>query len=254
MKTLSEIKSTAASSRMKFLVKIVGKKQLADGTLGISLEKPRNFSYRAGQYILLHIPSLKEKGARESTHSMSLASAPHQEHLFVVMRISQSDFKQTLNNMAIGDVLEIDGPLGNLWPENIDRPVVFIAGGIGIAPFYGIIEEQRKMGWPRAVSLLYANRRPEDAAFLEEFSAIANDKFCFVPTMTRLDENDKTWAGERGRVSAALIKKNIKDLSAPLYFIVGLPEMVKATKAELAKLNISPDNIKVESFSGYQTS
>jgi len=239
------------TTRIKTIVKIVEKNNLAENTLGLYLEKPKNFSYKAGQYVLLHVPQIDEKCTRESTHAMSLASAPHQDILFLMMRISQSCFKQTIAKMNIGDTLEIDGPLGNLWPDNNSKPAVFIAGGIGIAPFHGIIEEQIQLGWPQPITLFYVDKSQKDVVSLEKLQKLANENFIFVPTMTRLDENDKSWTGERGRITAELIKKYTKDVLAPKYYIVGLPEMVKSTKEELQKLNVPQENIKFELFSGY---
>lgn len=239
------------NTRVKTSVKIVEKKNLADGTLGLYLEKPENFSYKAGQYALLHVPQLKEKGARESTHAMSLASAPHQDTLMMAMRISQSPFKQAINSMHVGDTLEIDGPLGNLWLNDDNQPVVFLAGGIGIAPFYGIIEDEKHFEWPGPITLFYADKSPKDAVFLKELQDLENKNFVFVPTMTRVDKNDKSWPGERGRIKAELIQKYVKDVCLPKYYIVGLPEMVESAKEELSKLGVPQDNIKVELFTGY---
>jgi ferredoxin-NADP reductase len=241
----------SSNTRIKANVKIVAKENLAEDTLGLYLEKPENFSYKAGQYVLLHVPQLKEKGARESTHSMSLASAPYQDTLLITMRISQSDFKQTINDMEVDDTLEIDGPLGNLCLAEDNQPVVFLAGGIGVAPFHGIVEEQTHLGWPRPIALFYADKTPNDAVFLEKLQEMINKNFTFVPTMTRVDETDKSWQGERGRITAELIQKYMKDACVPKYYIVGLPEMVKSAKEELSKLNVPQDNIKVELFTGY---
>lgn len=237
--------------RMKATVKIVEKKELADGTLGLYVEKPENFFYRAGQYVLLHVPQLKEKGARESTHAMSLASAPHQDTLLFAMRVSQSNFKQEIKRMKIGDTLEIDGPLGNLYMDEQNQPVVFIAGGIGIAPFYGIIEEQARLEWSRSVTLFQVEKTPKDAAFMEKLRALTNKNFTYIPTMTRLEDSDTSWDGERGRITADLIQKNVQDLCAPMYYIVGLPGMVDSVVEELAKIGVPQEKIKTELFTGY---
>jgi len=240
------------SNRIRASVKIIEKKEIAEGTMGLYLEKPAGFSYSAGQYVLLHVPQLKEKGGREATHPMSLASAPYQGHLLIAMRISSSEFKQTINNMAVGDELEIDGPIGNFILNNDNRPVVFLAGGIGIAPFFGIIQDQQNNGWPRQITLFYSNKTPLYTAFLESLSGIKNDKFSFIPTMSQVPDYDASWAGERGRINAMMISRHVSNPMVPLYYVVGLPEMVKVTKEELLKLSVLPENIKIEFFTGYQ--
>ena len=242
---------TVFSPRMSASVKIVEKKYLAEETLCLSLEKPERFEYQAGQYVILRLPQLKEKGARASTHAMSLASAPYQDELLLIMRISQSEFKQTIVALSPGEMLEIDGPFGSLTFDVGVKPVVLIAGGIGVAPFNGMIEQQVQLGWPRSLTLFCMDKTPQDMVFLEKFQKIQNQNFTFVPTMTRLNEEEKGWQGERGRITGELIQKYVKDAQTAVFYVVGLPEMVESIKEELVKMGISKDNIKVESFTGY---
>jgi ferredoxin-NADP reductase len=248
---IQENASQAPSNRIRASVKIIEKKEIAEGTLGLYLEKPNGFTYCAGQYVLLHVPQLSEKGGREATHPMSLASAPYQDYLLISMRVSQSDFKQTINNMAVGEELVVDGPIGNFILNNDNHPIVFLAGGIGIAPFLGMILDQQNNGWPRPITLFYGNKTPQNTAFLELLRGIKSDKFLFIPTMSQLSDDDKTWAGERGRITASMVSKYVKDVMVPIYYIVGLPEMVKATKEEMLKLGVKSENIKIEFFTGY---
>lgn len=246
-----ETTAQAVSNRMRATVKIIEKKEIAEATLGLYLEKPAGFNYVAGQYILLSVPQLQEKGGREATHSMSLASAPFQDHLLIAMRVSQSLFKQTINTMAVGEELTVEGPIGNLVLNNDQRPVVFLAGGIGIAPFYSIIQEQVHFGWSCAITLFYGNRTPANSAFLNSLQEIKHENFTFVPTMSQVSDMDVAWGGERGRINGAMVSKYVKDVTLPLYYIVGLPEMVKSTKEELMRIGVKPEDIKIEFFTGY---
>ncbi|MDO8511826.1 MAG: hypothetical protein Q7S57_01015 [bacterium] len=132
-----------------------------------------------------------------------------------------------------------------------NQPVVFIAGGIGIAPFYGIIEEQARLEWSRSVTLFQVEKTPKDAAFMEKLRALTNKNFTYIPTMTRLEDSDTSWDGERGRITADLIQKNVQDLCAPMYYIVGLPGMVDSVVEELAKIGVPQEKIKTELFTGY---
>jgi ferredoxin-NADP reductase len=50
--------------------------------------------------------------------------------------------------------------------NNIEKPAVFLAGGIGITPFVSMVKNATKENLPHQIFLFYSNRRPEDSAFL----------------------------------------------------------------------------------------
>jgi ferredoxin-NADP reductase len=60
--------------------------------------------------------------------------------------------------------------------------------------------------------LFYANRRPEDAPFLQELEALQrkNPSDTFVPTMTNMRRSDRSWWGEPGRINQAMLAKQLK--------------------------------------------
>lgn len=53
--------------------------------------------------------------------------------------------------------------------EEVRRPAVFLAGGIGVTPFLSMSRDAAEKRLPHKIFLFYSNRRPEDAAFLDEF-------------------------------------------------------------------------------------
>jgi ferredoxin-NADP reductase len=98
-------------------------------------------------------------------------------------------FKQALAVLPIGSGVRIDGPTGSFHlHNNTARPAVFLAGGIGIAPFLSMLSYAtgEKIGHP--MLLFYANRQLKDAAFIDVLWKLehAHPRFRFVPTLTRL--------------------------------------------------------------------
>ena len=230
-----------------YLVKLIEKKSVATDTIAFVFEKPKNFEYKAGQYASLILPQLANKGPRESIRSMSFASAPHEEFLLIAMRMGPSLFKRTLKEMKVGEQVEIRGPLGILFSHEGKIPAVYIAGGIGVAPFRGMILAIAKKKWPHAITLFYAIRTLADASFLSELQAIKNKNFKIIPIMTR----DKNWQGEREHCNEKMIKKYVPDFKKAVYYIVGLPEMVTDVNIMLSEMDIEQENIKTELFTGY---
>jgi len=222
--------------------------KIATATIAVTLAKPPDFNFQAGQYVFITLPDLKDKGANESMRAMSLASAPHEKDLLLSMRISDSLFKQTIKDMPKDSLAELEGPFGDMmFTDSIKKPAVFIAGGVGVTPFMSIIKGQEHKGWSRSVHFFYSNKNPESAAFLQYLQSINDDKFIFIPTMTRLADGDK-WSGEVGRIDEAMLRKYISDVHNVTYYIVGLPDMVKSTHKLLQDMEIDKDDIYLELF------
>jgi ferredoxin-NADP reductase len=133
------------------------------------------------------------------------------------------------------------------------RPAVFIAGGIGITPFMSILRQAAKDQLRQRLSLLYSNRRPEDAAFLAELQQMErqNKYLRLVATMTEMSKSGRPWAGETALIDEAFVKRAVADLSAPIYYLVGPPGMVEAMRQILNQAGVSDDIIRSEEFYGY---
>jgi ferredoxin-NADP reductase len=119
---------------------LLGRTEVAEGTMAFQFEKPNNFVFRAGQYIDLTISDTQAGPATGLTHTFSIASSPFDETLLVTTRMRDTVFKQTLSILPIGSAARIEGPMGSFGlHNNTGKPAVFLAGGIGIAPFLSML-------------------------------------------------------------------------------------------------------------------
>lgn len=78
--------------------------------------KPHSFFYTAGQYMQLSLPH--DADNRGTTRFFSLASAPGEETLMVVIKKGKSSFKHTLWSLKPGTKIEAFGPLGKFTLED----------------------------------------------------------------------------------------------------------------------------------------
>jgi ferredoxin-NADP reductase len=107
--------------------------------MAFQFDKPAGFSFRAGQFIELALIDPAETDALGTARALSIASAPQDDGLMFATRIRDSAFKRALATMTPGSVVRIEGPFGDLvLPNNPRRPIVLLAGGIGITPFRSI--------------------------------------------------------------------------------------------------------------------
>ena len=237
-----------------YQVRLKSRCEVAEGTIACNFDKPSEFSFQAGQFIDLIFLDQPNIDSKDNQRTFTIASAPIEDDLMVVTRIRDSTFKRQLTEIALGIVMGIDGPYGKLTlPEDISRPVVFLAGGIGITPFRSMIVQATAQNLSGKIILFYANRRPEDAPFLDELQSLQqrNPDFTFVGMMTNAAGSDFPWSGETGYVNSDMLTKYVSDIDSSLYYIVGSPAMVKGVKAILNSAGIRKSNVKTEEFMGY---
>jgi ferredoxin-NADP reductase len=233
---------------------LLGRTEVAEGTMAFQFEKPHDFIFRAGQYINLILSASQPEASNGLTHTFSIASSPFEEELLVTTRMRNTVFKQALSSLPIGSEASIEGPMGSFsLHNNTARPAVFLAGGIGIAPFLSMLFYATGEKLRHPIVLFYANRYLEDAAFIDPLWKLerANPRFRFVPTLTRTDENYRGWRGETGHISPEMLATQIRILRGPIYYIAGPPTMVAATRQMLGEVGVDEDDIRTEEFAGY---
>ena len=228
---------------------------VARDTVAFTLDKPPGFTFKAGQAIdvsLIDPPEMDAKGPRRA---FSIVSAPHEDHLVLATRTRDSAFKRVLGEMPIGGRVQVEGPFGSLTLHgNRSRPAIFLAGGIGITPFMSILRDAAHQRLPQAITLLYSNRRTEDAAFLHELRQLERDvrgSFTLLATMTDPPGAGQEWRGRTGMIDAELIRSVIVSPSRPIFYVVGPPAMVAGMRQLLNGMGIDDDDIRSEDFSGY---
>jgi ferredoxin-NADP reductase len=244
---------TATVAWPTFEAALVGRELVAEQTLTFSFAKPTDWTYRAGQFIDITLLDPPETDADGNTRGFSISSAPSEGVIMITTRLRDTAFKRVLQAMPLGTQVRIEGPFGDLRLHHADRPAVVLTGGIGITPFRSILLETICAGGlPYPVVVFYANRRPQDAAFLDELGKLANGdpNFTFVPTMSGLDATD-AWEGERGHIDTATLERHLAGVTHPIYYLTGPPGMVHGLRTMLVEAGVDEDDIRTEEFTGY---
>ena len=234
-----------------YRLKLIDRHEIALHTWRFDFEKPEGFQFKPGQYGGFTLIDPPETDTGGITRRFSLLSAPHDKHLTIAMRIQQSAFKRVLKDLPINSEVKFAGPTGNfILHEDNNVPAVFLAGGIGITPFYSIIKHTAQHLPQQTITLFYGNQQICDAAFLDELSTLSKQyaNFTFVPLMADAGED---WTGERGYITDSVIRKYVSDLAAPIYYVCGSPVMVTAVQELLVEMDVDDSRIKTEDFPGY---
>lgn len=229
---------------------LVKKQEVARATVSFFWEADPPFIWRPGQFLYYTIP-LPKPDPRGNTRHFTIASSPTEKLIQLTTRIrDESLYKQTLNKLELGAVVEGSGPRGDfVLDEERDTPQVFLAGGIGITPFRSMIKYATDQKLKTPIHLIYSNSTPEDIIFKNELDRWkqVNPNLSVVYTITK-PEGIEDWNGLTGRINANMISNQLK---IPVYWLCGPPAFVSGVQDELQKLSISGDSVEVEEFTGY---
>ena len=216
-------------------------------TFKFSPVKGKIFSFVSGQFVNVYF--LDDRcGGQGKPYSIS--SIPSDNFLNITVK-KIGKFSGALHDLKIGEKVEISSPQGYFYPEDGIKDIVFLAGGIGITPFYSIIKDYFNKKADKNIFLFYSNKTRDDAVFLNELKDLANNwsNFKIINVFTReKTEMSGVKNMETERIEVNMLKKYLKTLDGNHYFICGSIGFVRDLWKELKESNVQEDFIRVESF------
>jgi ferredoxin-NADP reductase len=221
-------------------------KAACEQVTGFRFDKPEGYTFEPGQYFSLTIPTPDG----EQSHIFSHASAPADPFIEMATRMTGSVYKDALGQLVRGDTVQIAGPNGRFGvPEGAER-LCFLCGGVGVSPARSIVRhvEQRRLGY--RMRLFYGVHDQGCIPYAGEFAEYErrDRRFRLVQI---LEEPLPGWAGERGFITADLVRRNMESLEGWHFFVTGPPAMIQAMSAVLDELGIPAGSISTEGFTGY---
>lgn len=238
----------------QFETRLLRSEPVAEGTTAFHFAKPTGFSFEAGQSVNLALIDPPETDAKGNRRTFSLVSAPYENAVVIATRMRDTAYKRVLKAMPPGGRANLRGPAGKFSLDREDtRPAVFLAGGIGITPFVSLLRQAAHDRLARDLWMFYSNRRPEDAAFLDELVGLQqrNSRYRFVGTMTEMEKSSRPWSGDTGFLDRAMLERHLKELAASVYYVAGPPGLVEAMQKILAGTGVTEEAIRTDEFFGY---
>lgn len=234
--------------------KLMGREEVAEGTMAFHFEKPSGFKFKAGQFADVTLIDPPETDAEGNTRTFSIASPPFENELVFTTRMRDTAFKRSLKNVPLATEVKIGSAAGSFTlHKNPAKPAVFLAGGIGITPFLSMVRQADRDRLPHTLYLFYSNRRPEDAAFLDTLQTLetTNPNFRLICTMTEMSKSKKEWKSETGFIDEKMLSRHLAERQGPIYYSAGPPAMVAAMQQMLVTAGVDEDDIRAEEFFGY---
>ncbi|ADH86692.1 oxidoreductase FAD/NAD(P)-binding domain protein [Desulfurivibrio alkaliphilus AHT 2] len=192
-------------------------------------------AYQPGQFVMVSVPHCGEA-------PISLASSPQEPKLRLsVLKVGL--LTSALHRLPVGAEVGLRGPYGRPFPMAAlkGRRLVFVAGGIGLAPLRSVLESC--LARPDdfgPLTLLYGSRTPDDIAFSADLARWQAGRQ--VDCRLTVDQGGPGWNGAVGLVSDLLADLQLEPEQSSV-LICGPPPMIRAVCRQAAQAGVAPEQI-----------
>ncbi|MGA9663383.1 MAG: benzoate 1,2-dioxygenase electron transfer component BenC [Pseudomonas alloputida] len=218
-------------------------RQLSVSTIALSIkgEALSRLAFLPGQYVNLKVPG------SEQSRAYSFSSLQKDgEVSFLIRNVPGGLMSSFLTNLAkAGDSLSLAGPLGSFYLRPIQRPLLLLAGGTGLAPFTAMLEKIAEQGSEHPLHLIYGVTNDFDLVELDRLQALA----ARIPNFTysACVANPDSQYPQKGYVTQHIEPRHLNDGDVDVY-LCGPPPMVEAVSQYVREQGITPANFYFEKF------
>ena len=203
----------------------------------------RQLAFTPGQFV-----SFTEMlGGKKITRPYSIASAPDGNRFEICSNLVEDGlFSPHLFAMKPGDTVEAAAPLGFFVLRNPGREAIFVATGMGIAPFRSMLQAYMGQGYTGELTLIFGVRYQQNLMYGEDFEELArcHPNFHFWPTLSRPSPE---WTGRTGHVQEHLLEA-IADRRDLDVYVCGLKLMVDDVRALLKGMGFDREQIIFDKY------
>jgi len=218
-------------------------RQLSASTIALSLkgESLSRLAFLPGQYVNLRVP-----GSEQSRAYSFSSLARDGEVSFLIRNVPGGLMSSFLAGLAkAGDPMTLAGPLGSFYLRPVQRPLLLLAGGTGLAPFTAMLEKIAEQGCEHPLHLVYGVTNDFDLVELDRLQALA----ARIPgfTFSACVANPESQYPQKGYVTQHIAPHHLNDGDVDVY-LCGPPPMVEAVSQYLRDSGITPANFYFEKF------
>ncbi len=250
---IGNIFSYIVSPKIKLVLELKEKIRVAFNTYEFVFLRKKLFSFHPGQYMEWTLPHSRIDN-RGNRRYFTISSSPTEREVKIGVKFysKASSFKKSLISMKVGDTISATAISGDfILPRNINKKLVFIAGGIGITPFRSMIKSILDRKEHRDIVLLYSNKSVKDIAYIDLLNEAKNFGIKIKHVITDTSKIPSEWKGCVGYIDAKMIIKEIPDYKERTFYLSGPPSMVKAEQKIFSELGVKKKQIKLDFFPGF---
>ncbi|EBA00570.1 benzoate 1,2-dioxygenase electron transfer component BenC [Marinobacter sp. ELB17] len=210
-------------------------------TIELKITADEDLAFLPGQYVKIQVPDTEE------TRSYSFSSKPGSRDLsFLIRNVPGGLMSSWLVGKArTGDKLTLTGPMGSFYLRPVDRPILMLAGGTGLAPLLAKLEHMKANECNVPTHLVYGVRNDDDLVCLDALDRFAEDidNFSYV-TCVSSDESNHP---RKGYVTHHMEKAPLNEGDVDVY-LCGPPPMVDSVLGYFREQGIKPNSFHYEKF------
>jgi benzoate/toluate 1,2-dioxygenase reductase subunit len=209
----------------------------------IRLDDRSALGFLPGQYVNLQVPGT------DQTRSYSFSSGPRADEAGFLLRNTPTGALPTYlrERAKEGDRIEFQGPLGSFYLRPVQRPVLFLAGGTGLAPFLSMLDKLSQEGSSHPVHLIFGVTNDPDLVKMDELEDYAK-RLPFFSFACCVAEESSSYPN-KGYVTRYIEPEHLNGGDVDVY-LCGPPPMVDAVRSFLTAQSVAPTNFYFEKFSG----
>ncbi len=200
--------------------------------LKIPQEEPVTFT--AGQFFTMDLPIHERRNKR--WRSYSIASAPTEDNVFefcIVLLEGGTGTTYLFEEVEVGSVIRMKGPSGTfVLKEPVEKDLVFICTGTGVAPFRSMIWDHFQLEKPyKHIHLIYGTRYAENILYQSEFEELLEKmpRFQYSVSLSReenLDQLNVPFSLKKGYVHQFYLDHYAQPRSDLEFYICGWRNMI----------------------------
>jgi benzoate/toluate 1,2-dioxygenase reductase subunit len=234
--------STACKTEQSKFAAIVSKvEQHNDAAVVLEMDVDASApAFLPGQYVNIDVPGSGQH------RSYSFSSAPGESTVsFLIKRITGGVMSTWLESAQPGNKVELTGPLGSFYLRAVERPLLFLAGGTGLAPFLSMLEVLARADSRQKIHLIYGVTRELDLVQVEAIEAYVAKlpNFSYATVVADADSNHP----RKGWVTQHMPAEALNDGDVDVY-LCGPPPMVDAVRKHFDGNGVKPNSFHYEKF------
>lgn len=202
-------------------------------------------NFKAGQFCMVQVPKEGEKPLKKA---YSICSSPFETgYVDLCIKLVEGGFATNwFWTLKEGDDVTITLPYGGfVLKEPLEKELILIATGTGLAPLRSMLRVLLKDGFQRPITLIFGVRFENEVLYADEFRELERNhpNFKFIPTISR----PKEWMGETGYVQDKL-KKFFPAPSGKQIYVCGLVPMIEAVQKTAEDLGFEKGQVHFEKY------
>ncbi|ABM02619.1 CDP-6-deoxy-L-threo-D-glycero-4-hexulose-3-dehydrase reductase [Psychromonas ingrahamii 37] len=197
------------------------------------------FDFLPGQYVDLNFKGIKRSYSIANAKQVSDGIELH------IRKVAEGKMSEAVfSGLKEGLLMRLEGPKGTFFVRESNKPIIFLAGGTGIAPVKAMIEDLVANESKREIHIYWGMNNPS-AFYLDKLQQFAeeNSNIYYTPVLS----GEEQWDGRMGFVHQAVCD-DFESLNEYQVYACGSPLMINAAKISFIEKQLSKEQFFSDAF------